>query len=391
VARARAPVGSEQAGGHAASGLAGSKAGKGTDLELGRQSGKLAVNQTDSAAKVAAMFARGPSVFRTIEHHNYGVEFSPFVDGLLAVASSQYFGIVGNGKQFVLQRTPDGQMQLRRAFETQDGLFDCCWNEMNENQLVSASGDGSLKLWDCLSRDGFPIRNFHEHQQEAASVCWNLVAKNSFLSASWDSTVKLWNPLAPQSVRTFAEHVGSCYNARWAPRSATLFMTCSADATVKLFDVNQPRSVATIRAHEGEVLAVDWNKYNPNLFASGSVDRTLRVWDMRNAARPLQVLAGHQYAIRRLKCSPHDEHLIATVSYDMSACLWNTQREDALLMRAEHHTEFVMGVDFSLFQPGQLATCSWDEHVAVFNIRDGPPPRIPPPPKRPGAQGPPIK
>jgi len=43
------------------------------------------------------------SLFRTVDTNNYAVEFSPFRDGLLAVASSQYFGIVGNGKQLILQ------------------------------------------------------------------------------------------------------------------------------------------------------------------------------------------------------------------------------------------------------------------------------------------------
>ena len=33
-------------------------------------------------------------------------------------------------------------------FETADGLYDCCWSEENENILVSASGDGSVKVYD---------------------------------------------------------------------------------------------------------------------------------------------------------------------------------------------------------------------------------------------------
>jgi peroxin-7 len=78
-----------------------------------------------------------------------------------------------------------------RYFDTQDGLYDCAWNEMNENQLASASADGSVKLWDLMSRDGFPIRNYHEHQQEVASVDWNLVTKNVFVTASWDNTIKV--------------------------------------------------------------------------------------------------------------------------------------------------------------------------------------------------------
>lgn len=34
------------------------------------------------------------------------------------------------------------------SYNTQDGLYDVAWSEIHENQLVSASGDGSLKLWD---------------------------------------------------------------------------------------------------------------------------------------------------------------------------------------------------------------------------------------------------
>jgi WD40 repeat protein len=34
-------------------------------------------------------------------------------------------------------------------FDTQDGLFDLAWSEINENQLIASSGDGSITLWDA--------------------------------------------------------------------------------------------------------------------------------------------------------------------------------------------------------------------------------------------------
>jgi len=40
--------------------------------------------------------------FRTA-FQGYSVRFSPFEEGKLAVATSQNFGIIGNGKQYVLQ------------------------------------------------------------------------------------------------------------------------------------------------------------------------------------------------------------------------------------------------------------------------------------------------
>jgi hypothetical protein len=39
-----------------------------------------------------------------------------------------------------------GGIQEVRSFDTADGLYDCVWSEEAENILVSASGDGSIKV-----------------------------------------------------------------------------------------------------------------------------------------------------------------------------------------------------------------------------------------------------
>ena len=312
--------------------------------------------------------------------NNYAVEFSPYRDGLLAVASSQYFGIVGNGKQIVMQLDPaaPGGARIVRVFDTQDGLFDTSWNESNEHQMVSASGDGSVKLFDLNARDGFPVGNWKEHTQECSSVDWALVRKDSFVTGSWDASCKLWDPMHPRSLRTFAEHTKCVYNAVWSPRQPNSFVSCSGDTTFKVWDLSSPRSALTVPAHDGEVLTVDWSKYNEFVVVTGATDRSVRVWDLRRPYVPINTLWGHDYAVRRLKCSPHDERHVLTCSYDMTAILWDILApEDALVMRYDHHTEFILGVDFSLFRPGQVATASWDEYVCVFDVAAAPP-RIPP-------------
>jgi hypothetical protein len=42
-------------------------------------------------------------------------------------------------------------------FDTQDGLYDCAWSEVHENQLVTASGDGSIKLFDITLKVCFQL------------------------------------------------------------------------------------------------------------------------------------------------------------------------------------------------------------------------------------------
>ena len=104
---------------------------------------------------------------------------------------------------------------------------------------------------------------------------------------------------------------------------------------------------------------------------TGSVDRLIKVWDTRKFVRPAQVLAGHDFGIRRVKCSPHDAHVIASVSYDMSMGLWNSgsglSGQSSLMRRSDHHSEFVFGLDFSLFTEGLVATCSWDRQTMIWN------------------------
>ena len=111
------------------------------------------------------------------------MEFSPFLETRLACATAQNFGIVGNGRQYVLDVDPEEQLiECAYSFDTNDGLYDCAWSEENENHLVSVSGDGSVKVWDLEALDN-PLRSLHEHENEAYSVDWNLQGAYSIRSS----------------------------------------------------------------------------------------------------------------------------------------------------------------------------------------------------------------
>ena len=46
--------------------------------------------------------------YRTQAFNGYAVKYSPFFDSRIAVASSQHFGLVGNGRLYVLGLTSKG-------------------------------------------------------------------------------------------------------------------------------------------------------------------------------------------------------------------------------------------------------------------------------------------
>lgn len=329
------------------------------------------------ALDAAAVMGAG---YRT-QFNGYAVAFSPFVEGRLAVATAQNFGIIGNGKQYVLEAAPGGgPLREVAVFDTADGLYDCCWAEDNEHVLVSASGDGSVKVWDLSAPpQANPLRSFEEHTHEVYAVSWNLVRRDCFLSASWDDTAKLWTLGAPGSVRTFAEHTYCVYAAAWNPANAEIFATASGDCTLKVWDTRQPHSTLTIPAHDFEILSADWNKYNDCVIASASVDKSVKLWDIRAPGREMAVLAGHTYAVRRVKCNPHSATEVYSCSYDMTMCLWDyaagPEAGGPLRRRWDHHTEFAVGLDCSVLTEGVVTSCGWDEMVYVWH-RDEPDPRM---------------
>ena len=67
---------------------------------------------------------------------------------LLHACAAQNFGIIGNGRQHIFQMGPNGAPVEVAAFDTLDGIYDCAWSEENENVLLAASGDGSIKVYD---------------------------------------------------------------------------------------------------------------------------------------------------------------------------------------------------------------------------------------------------
>lgn len=213
-----------------------------------------------------------------------------------------------------------------------------------------------------------------------------------------------WSPTRYESLHTLP--VGNCtYSVSYCPSNGALISAASEDSHVRLFDLRTPVSakyhlVATIPVHappqgglltadglpvapavRAEVLTHDWNKYNHHVVATGGVDKVIRTFDIRNPmGGALALMAGHEYAVRRLAWSPHSGDVLLSGSYDMTARIWSTNTappppQGGMQMGAERclmnrHTEFVTGVDWCLFGAGGwVATAGWDSRVLLWDSR----------------------
>ncbi|KAL9583049.1 MAG: hypothetical protein Q9212_002929 [Teloschistes hypoglaucus] len=293
--------------------------------------------------------------FCTQGFKGHAVKYSPFFDSRIAVASAANFGLVGNGRLYILGLTPEG-IVAEKWFDTQDALYDLSWSESHENQCVVACGDGSVKLFD-ISLNEFPVQSWQEHKREVFAVHWNLVAKDTFCSSSWDGTIKI---LRIYDLRT--------------PASVSNHLTTS---------ISLQASPQGLAVPPSEALTHDWNKYRPSLIAAAGVDQLIRTFDIRSPAQgPVTVLSGHGYAIRKIAWSPHLSDVLLSASYDMTCRVWTDGstlgvadnhgsgqqgRELGIMGR---HTEFAIGVDWCLFgAEGWSASVGWDERLLVWDVR----------------------
>lgn len=347
--------------------------------------------------------------FRTAGYSGYSVQYSPFLDNKIAVATAANFGLVGNGRLYILDIGNDGLIRPDSMFDTQDGLFSVAWSEIHENHVVTANGDGSIKIFDTKSQQPFPIKVYQEHVKEVFGVDWNLVDKNIFCSCSWDGSIKIWNPNAPQSILTLQapsiqppnniqtqtqltnnqNHNASnksstncIYTAKFSPHEATSIASAHSDSTIRLFDIRtnnnsqQPAIIPNSHSNQ-ECLTLDWNKYRPFTIASGGVDKMIKIWDIRKLNSPINELNGHDLPVRNVSWSPHDADVLMSTSYDTTVRVWRDQADVAHVPRINHskglmsvfdkHSEFAIGSDWSLWgQPGWVATVGWDENLYIW-------------------------
>ena len=319
-----------------------------------------------------------------LPHTGHGIQFSPYDAHLVGVVSSQHYGIVGAGAIQVLFYDPEtGSLSPAGAVgETRDGVYDLAWSEAVETHLVTAGADGMVRMYDTAAPPGLvggagaappPIAGWEFHTAEVASVAWGGVDKTRFASSSWDASIAVWDPTGTQPVSVLSGFKYCVYQVTWSPDSPHILAGASGDATARLFDLavgNDP--VLTIPAHDYEILTCDFNKYAPHILATGSTDKSIALWDTRKPDAPFSILDGHSLAVRNVRFSPWSSSTLASVGYDMAAMVWDIGLESGapptILQRAEHHSEFVVGLDWSLFLQDVLATAAWDCSAYVFPL-----------------------
>ncbi|KAK7208019.1 WD40-repeat-containing domain protein [Myxozyma melibiosi] len=200
----------------------------------------------------------------------------------------------------------------------------------NRRNLVSASQDGKLIVWDAYTGNkvhAIPLRSTWV-MSCAYSPSGNLVASGGLENVC--SIYSLNSGSSPiRTTRELTAHVGYISCMRFL--SDQRILTASGDKTCILWDIPSGAQVQEFTEHLGDVMSVDICPTNSNVFVSGACDAFAKVWDMREGGKSAQTFRTHKKDINAVQFFP-DGRAFATGSDDGTCRLYDLRADRELMV-----------------------------------------------------------
>ncbi len=230
------------------------------------------------------------------------------------------------------------------------------------NTIISASNDGTLKLWDVAT--GQELRTFAGHTASVNGVAFAPDGSTA-LSASGDKTLKLWDVATGQELRTFTGHTNWVNGVAFAPDGSTA-LSASNDQMLKLWDVATGQEIRTFTGHTNWVNGVAFAP-DGSTALSASRDKTLKLWDVATG-QELRTFTGHTNWVRAVAFAP-DGSTALSASEDNTLKLWDVHSGQEL-RTFTGHTDRVTGVAFA--PDGSTAlSASNDQTLKLWDVATG--------------------
>jgi guanine nucleotide-binding protein G(I)/G(S)/G(T) subunit beta-1 len=149
-----------------------------------------------------------------------------------------------------------GMVRPSAVLSGHDGYLSSCFF-VNDKQLLTASGDSTVLLWD-LTEQKIKTR-FTEHAADCLTV--TAFDDNIYASGSADSTVKIWDARVGHSTHTFVGHTSDVNSVVFFPNGQAV-AAGSTDSTCRLFDIRSYSELACFDVKDSEAPVTSGNRFS---------------------------------------------------------------------------------------------------------------------------------
>lgn len=240
-------------------------------------------------------------------------------------------------------------------------------------KLVACGGlDNICSIYNCEKTQATAWDNIHPvkelQQHEGYLSCCVFVDDSQIITSSGDSTCILWDVEKEAVISSYLEHNADVMSVSVFP-GRHVFVSGSCDATAKIFDyrVGGQSCIGTYHGHDSDINDVQWFP-DSYAFATGSDDSTIRLFDQR-AYRQLNMYKDEEAVcgITSLCFSKTGKYLFAGYDDKPFAQVWDTLKSEKAqtLGRPNELSTRVscLGVQADGYA---LGTGSWDNHLRIW-------------------------
>ncbi len=252
------------------------------------------------------------------------------------------------------------------TFHGQNGYISSVAWSPDGQEIASASGDGTVQVWNAHT--GTIVRIYKGHTGDVLAVAWSPDG-HELATGGLDTTVQVWNVATGQRLFTYRGHSDAVFSVAWSPDSKYI-ASASQDGTVQVWNATNGQSLLHYGTHPLRGVPPPWNSvaWSPNgreLALGGEGDAIVLNMQTTKEVGEYGYNGGTIHAL----CWSPDGRYIAFGGSDSTVQVWDLATHQNVYTYQGHQTD-VFSVAWS--PDGQrIASGSGDGLIEVWDALTG--------------------
>jgi WD40 repeat protein len=262
--------------------------------------------------------ATGKTINKYSDHH------APLSSISWSSDSKALVTVSDDGTMFIWDAITKQKLPICLNYPYQKQVTYAIWSPHAEHLAIAVGNQ--VFIYDDPRQSGYAQRDttFNKHTAPVRTIAWSSDGK-ALISGADDGTVIVWLAEENKELHRWL-HTDSVTAVAYSS-DGTLVASGSQDHSVLIFyaqkvkDIEQWSQFGSYH-HDDQVTSLAW--VHSTLLASSSDDNTVQGWDF-GAQEPHQLTLPHPDVVNAITCSPDGQHLISACD-DKLARVWKIQQ-----------------------------------------------------------------